>query len=194
MPRHDRTPMTTVDDLWYLADTAEQQAEQTYHHLTDRYDSFREFETTKQVSRRRFETVARRIKRNGAPYGAHTLISDDSGELLLVRHEGVGLWVLPGGQADDDERFREAAKRELREEAGIDAEYDGLGLLGRVFFESDGYSTWGVLPIFEGRVEAKREPTVKDPDDEISAAEWFDELPEDTRDREQLERWRERNL
>lgn len=184
----------TVNDLWYLADTAEQQAEQTYHRLAEAYESYREFETTKRVPRRRFETVARRIKRNGAPYGAHTLTYRESGELLLVRHEGVDLWVLPGGQADGDERFRDAAQRELREEAGIEAEYDGLGMLGRVFFRSDGYSTWGVLPIFEGEARTDREPSVEDPDDEISAARWFDELPEDTRDREQLDRWRERHL
>lgn len=186
--------MTTVDDLWFLADEAEQQAERTYHRLTERFDSYREFETRKRISRRRFETVAERIKRNGAPYGAHTLAYRADGELLLVRHEGVDLWVLPGGQADGDETFREAARRELREEAGVTAEYDGLGLLGRVFFESGEHSTWGVLPIFEGEVRTDREPTIEDPDDEISAAEWFDDLPTDTRDREQLERFRERHL
>lgn len=187
--------MTVVDDLWYLADEAKQQAEQTYHRLSETYGSYREFETTKHVSRRRFEVVARRINENGAPYGAHTLTHRNSGELLLVRHEGVDLWVLPGGQADGDERFRKAAQRELREEAGVDAEYSGLGLLGRVFFRTGEYSTWGVLPIFEAEVpQAEPEPIVDDPDDEISAAEWFDELPADTRDREQLEQWRERNL
>lgn len=187
--------MTVVDDLWYLADEAEQQAEQSYHRLTERYDASREFETTKHVSRGRFETVARRIKGNGAPYGAHTLTYRKSGELLLVRHEGVDLWVLPGGQTEGDEQFREAAKRELHEEAGVGATYDGLGLLGRVQFRSREYSMWGILPIFEAAVsEGDVTPTVNDPDDEISAAKWFGELPPDTRDREQLQQWRERTL
>ena len=53
--------MTTVDDLWYLADEADQQAEQTFHRLGDRYDDFLQFETTKHVPRHRFRTVARRI-------------------------------------------------------------------------------------------------------------------------------------
>lgn len=187
--------MTRVDNLWYLADEATQQAEQTYHWLSEAYDDYIEFETTKHVSRRRFRTVARRIKRNGAPYGAHTLAYRDGGELLLVRHEGVDLWVLPGGQADDGEQFREAAQRELHEEAGIDATYDGLGMLGRVSFYSEGYSTWGVLPLFEAEAEAAEdEPTVEDPDDEISAARWFDELPPDTRDRAELQQWRNRRF
>ena len=181
--------MTRVDQLWYLADEASQQAEQTYHRLADRYDGYVEFETSKHVSRRRFRTVAQRIKENGAPYGAHTLAVADDGELLLVRHEGVGLWVLPGGQADDDESFLDAAKRELNEEAGIQASYDGLGMLGRVSFHADEYTTWGVLPLFEARGQREK-PEVSDPDGEISDAQWFETLPEDTRDREQLREWR----
>ena len=185
--------MTTVDDLWYLADGARQQAEQTYHRIRDSHDGYREFETHKHVSRHRFQTVADRIKDNGAPYGAHTLTYRESGELLLVRHDGVDLWVLPGGEADPDESFQAAARRELAEEAGIEAAFDGLGLLGRVRFHSGDHSTWGVLPVFEARAEST-DLAVADPDDEISAARWFDDLPEDTRDREQLEAWRDARL
>ncbi|WP_128224501.1 NUDIX domain-containing protein [Halobacteriaceae archaeon SHR40] len=187
--------MTTVDDLWYLAEEASQQAEQTYHSLVTQYEQFWEYETTKRVPRYRFETVARRIEDNGAPYGAHTLTYRETGDLLLVRHEGVDMWVLPGGEADDDERFRDAAERELHEEAGIEASYEGLGLLGRVTFYSGEYSTWGVLPIFEA--SPRGNPTdlrIEDPDEEISEAAWFGELPEDTRDRSQLQRWRERKF
>jgi len=185
--------MTAIDGLWYLTDEAAQQAEQTYHRLCERHDDYLEFETTKRVSRRRLRTVASRIQRNGAPYGAHTLAWRPGGELLLVRHEAVGLWVLPGGQANGDETFRQAAERELAEEAGIEATFDGLGMLGRVTFHSPEHTTWGVLPLFEARADAV-EPTVEDPDGEITDARWFDELPEDTRDRHQLERWRERRL
>ncbi len=187
--------MTAVDDLWFLADEADQQAERTYHRLRDRYDDYREFETTKHVSRRRFRTVATRIRDNGAPYGAHTLAYRPPGDLLLVRHEAVNMWVLPGGETQDGETFREAAGRELREEAGVTAAYDGLGLLGRVDFRADGHAVWGVLPIFEGEVDPDTPaPTVQDPDGEITAARWFDELPEDTRDREELLVWRNRRF
>lgn len=185
--------MTTVDDLWYLADGADQQAQQTHHQLTTAYDDYMEFESTKTVSRRRFRTVAERISDNGAPYGAHTLVYRQTGELLLVRHEGVDKWVLPGGEADDGESFREAAERELCEEASIAATYEGLGMLGRVTFYTGDHATWGVLPIFEARTAAT-ETAVADPDDEISAARFFSELPEDTRDREQLLAWRRRRL
>jgi 8-oxo-dGTP diphosphatase len=186
--------MTSVDDLWYLADEADQQAEQTRHALRERYDDFLTFETTKRVSRRRFRTVAERIRDNGAPYGAHTLVGGPDGDVLLVRHDAVGQWVLPGGETHPDETFREGAVRELREEAGITADYNGLGLIGSVTFYSGDHTTWGILPIFEATVTETCEPTVEDPDDEISAARWFSELPENTRDRSQIQRWRARRL
>jgi 8-oxo-dGTP diphosphatase len=185
--------MTTVDQLWYLADEAAQQAAQTYHRLEETYGDCLEFETHNRVSRRRFRTVVDRIGDNGAPYGAHTVTYRDGGDLALVRHDAVGCWVLPGGEAADGESFREAAERELAEEAGIDAAYDGLGLLGRVEFSTGEHTTWGVLPLFEAEAQTT-DLTVADPDDEISAARWFDELPEDTRDRAELLAWRERRF
>lgn len=48
-----------------------------------------------------------------------------------------------------------------------------------------------MLPIFEARANGEN-PTPQDPDDEISAAAWFEELPEDTRDRDLIDRWLER--
>ena len=187
--------MTAVDDLWYLADEADQQAEQTFHRLHDRYEDFTTFEATKHVSRQRFRTVATRIEDNGAPYGAHSVVYQPDGTLLLVRHEAVDMWVLPGGETAVDETFQEAAVRELGEEAGITATYDGLALLGRIQFYADGHTTWGILPIFDAAVGADPpSPTVDDPDGEISAARWFDDLPEDTRDREQLLDWRRRQF
>ncbi|MBX0321463.1 NUDIX domain-containing protein [Halomicroarcula sp. F13] len=185
--------MTTVDDLWYLADVASQQAEQTYHDLTERHDDFVEFTRHRRVPRPRFRSVAEDARDHGAPYGAHTLTYRPSGDLLLVRHEGVGKWVLPGGELDGGETFREAALRELGEEGGIEATIEGLGMLGRVEFHCDGNSTWGVLPVFEARAETTT-AVVDDPDHEISAARWFDELPADTRDRDEILRWRDRRF
>lgn len=187
--------MKSVDDLWYLASQANQCAEQSYHALTADRDSesYLEFERRRTVSRRRFRTLAERVEDSGCPYGAHTIVYRESGELLLVRHDGVDLWVLPGGGLDGDESFRDAAERELHEEAGIDADYDGLAMLTRVHFRCADHQAWGVLPIYAAAAEST-DTEVQDPDDEISDARWFDDLPEDTRDREDLLRWRDRHL
>jgi 8-oxo-dGTP diphosphatase len=186
-----------LDDLWYLSDEAEQMAEQSYHRLREDHDGYLERTRDKHVSRSRFRTLARRIRETGAPYGAHTLVYRPAGELLLVRHDGVDLWVLPGGEVDAGESFREAAERELAEEAGVsageDATVQGLALLGRIQIRSGEYDTWGVLPVYEARAGAVA-PTVADPDGEISDARWFEDLPEDTRDRDLLREWRERML
>ena len=57
------------------------------------------------------------------------------GQVLLARHEkgGESYWVLPGGEVEPGEALAEALQRELREEAGIEAE------LGDLLFVNDGY-------------------------------------------------------
>ncbi|MFB6267198.1 MAG: NUDIX hydrolase [Halodesulfurarchaeum sp.] len=182
-----------VDELWYLADRASQRAEQAYHRLDRRYDDFLEFEQHRGVSRRRFRELTNRVTRSGAPFGAHTIVYRPSGEVLLVRHDGVGLWVLPGGGVEGEESFRETAERELHEEAGIEASYDGLAMLSRVTFTWEGHEAWGVLPVFAAEAE-ETTTSVDDPEGEITDARWFQDLPEDTRDRQWIYRWRERAL
>lgn len=185
--------MTAVDNLWYLAREAQQRAEQVYHRLADEHDDFVEYTTTRHVSRPRFRTVAERIEDQGLPYGAHTLAYRPSGELLLVEQASLDTWVLPGGEVEDDETLLEGARRELREEGGIEVTYGGMGILGEVRFRCDDHETWGVLPIFEAEAETFT-PEVRDPDGEIVDARWFAELPENTRDREKLIDWRDRTF
>lgn len=183
----------SFDELSIRAEDAARRTEEAYHRLADRYDDFLERERTRRVSRRRFDTLVDRIRRTGAPYGAHTIVYRSSGELLLVRHDGVDLWVLPGGGIDPGESFAETARRELDEEAGVDAAYDGLAMITRITLDAPGYDTLGLIPVFEARAESV-DPVVDDPDGEISAARWFARLPEDTRDRDDLLAWRERVL
>lgn len=180
--------MTSVDRLWYLADEASQQAEQRTHEFRERHEDPREFHLDRYVSRSRFQTIVDRIRENGLPYGAQVLARTPADAVLLVRQRGIDEWVLPGGQIESGESVREGAVRELAEETGIHLEVDGLGLLGRVTFYAEGHSTWGVLPIYEAVTE-RIEPTIDDPDDEILDARWFDEPPENVRDRSVLDRY-----
>ncbi len=52
-----------------------------------------------------------------------TIIEDDRGHIVLVRraiHPGYGKWVFPGGFVDRGEEVTAAARREAREEAGLE--------------------------------------------------------------------------
>ena len=49
-------------------------------------------------------------------------IYDDERRLLLVRHAEGERWVLPGGMVEPYEDPREAARREIEEELGLDVE------------------------------------------------------------------------
>ena len=59
------------------------------------------------------------------------LARDDAARVLLVRNAEAGLWTLPGGLLEPDERPDEAAAREAGEEAGIEVRIGGvLGVFG----------------------------------------------------------------
>lgn len=53
-------------------------------------------------------------------YGANTIIFDDQGRILLVKHTyGRKSWHLPGGGAEANESVVETAVRETYEETGL---------------------------------------------------------------------------
>ena len=62
--------------------------------------------------------------------GAHVLVSDDAGRILVVRTTYLGPgWMLPGGRVERTETPHAGAARETREETGLDVEVDRLLLV-----------------------------------------------------------------
>lgn len=58
----------------------------------------------------------------GLTLGTRTVVlRDGDREVLLIRHTYAPGWMLPGGGVDRGETVAEAAVREVREEAGIEA-------------------------------------------------------------------------
>jgi ADP-ribose pyrophosphatase YjhB (NUDIX family) len=53
-------------------------------------------------------------------------VTNEAGELLLVRRSDSDNWALPGGAVDLGESLAQAAVRETKEESGIDCEITGL--------------------------------------------------------------------
>jgi 8-oxo-dGTP pyrophosphatase MutT (NUDIX family) len=53
------------------------------------------------------------------------------GEILLIRHKRLGTWLPVGGELEPGESPLEAARRELREETGLEGTFPaGLGVDG----------------------------------------------------------------
>lgn len=81
---------------------------------------------------------------------------DDEGRVLLVRHADTGHWVAPSGGVAPGERPREAARREMREETGLEVELDVIiGVYGGPEFEvryENGDRCAYVMAVYEGRI------------------------------------------
>ena len=60
--------------------------------------------------------------------GCGVLIENEKGQLLLQKRSDTGQWCVPGGAMEIGETYEEAAKREIREEVGI--EVSDLSLYG----------------------------------------------------------------
>ena len=75
----------------------------------------------------------------------------NDGQLLLVqrgRDPGKGLWAVPGGRVEFGEPMREAARREVAEETGLDVRVGDVVWVGE-FLEDDHHI---VLIDFHGEV------------------------------------------
>ena len=72
----------------------------------------------------------------------YAVLFDARNRCLVLRRSAanrscVGCWEWPGGKVDSGEDFETALRRELREETGLEAEFNGLA--GASEFELDHY-------------------------------------------------------
>lgn len=105
---------------------------------------------------------------------AACLIRDGEGRVLLVRHV-EGRWTFPAGAIDPGERPAEAARRETREEAGVEVEILGIaGVFGgypdfRGTYSNGDEVAW-VTTLFDARI-VSGEPAPSD--DETADVRWL---------------------
>jgi ADP-ribose pyrophosphatase YjhB (NUDIX family) len=94
------------------------------------------------------------------------------GRLLLVRRANPPrLWTLPGGRVELGERAADAARRELQEETGVDAEVIGFAGYRDVVLEEKGLpKSHFVILAFAARWRSGDGT----PGPELSAVEWID--------------------
>ncbi|MGN0998166.1 MAG: NUDIX domain-containing protein [Faecousia sp.] len=73
-----------------------------------------------------------RVAPNGTPVvvqtGASIIVEDHMGRILMQQRADDGTWSYPGGRVEIDETVEDGARREVREECGL--EVGALRLLG----------------------------------------------------------------
>lgn len=96
----------------------------------------------------------------------------DGGRILLVqrgRDPGRGLWAVPGGKVDFGETLVEAARREAREETGMEVDVGGVLWAGESVGPGDPPAWHYVLVDFLA-TRLSGEPEAADDADEVG---WF---------------------
>lgn len=58
-------------------------------------------------------------------FTATAFVTDSDGRILLLWHKRLQRWMPPGGHVDPDETPEETARRECKEETGLDVEIVG---------------------------------------------------------------------
>jgi 8-oxo-dGTP pyrophosphatase MutT (NUDIX family) len=104
------------------------------------------------VSEAAQETPQRRIRR-----AARVVLLDGEDRVLLFRYVPADyplFWILPGGACDEGEDFPDAARRELLEETGTDAQPRPLHHIREAEYEYLGEPVKALEHFFWLRVEA----------------------------------------
>lgn len=80
------------------------------------------------------------------------LLFEHEGQILLHRLEGDPFWALPGGRVESGETATQAAKREMLEELGIEAEIGQLVAVVENFFAYGGQAFHEICMVFSARL------------------------------------------
>lgn len=121
---------------------------------------------------------------------------DDDLKVLLIRRKKwpyQGFWALPGGFVEMDETLEQAARRELREETGVD-----VGVLEQLYtFGDPGRDprTRVISVVYMALADAGEERHVQAADDAAEAQWWsLAELPELAFDHQRILRYAQQRL
>ena len=74
------------------------------------------------------------------------VITNDRGEVLLVKHRHKEYWFVPGGQVEIGESLPAALEREIMEETGITVKVDRLICVTTNSATHEGYNGYGTVP------------------------------------------------
>ncbi|WP_440007755.1 NUDIX hydrolase [Halomicrococcus sp. SG-WS-1] len=138
-----------------------------------------------------FPASADRFYEQFYPYAAGAVVTDEAGRLLCVDSEARGEWETPGGAGEPGERPAETARRETREETGIECELTDVLFVRRMEVDLGRSET---LPIPVVAFTARRTGGVEldadalDDHEEVADVRWFEPaaVPTDLREYETI--------
>ncbi len=142
--------------------------------LRQEYGAFEVVDKTWERPTAELDRIERQFEQDRLD-GAGVWLTNDDGEVLLVRNDGDDGWADPGGKVELGEEYETAARRELREETGVECELTGLREVHVIENTApDAASIFEVIVIFDG---AYAGGDVRPREGEIAAAEWFSGPP-----------------
>lgn len=115
----------------------------------------------------------------GTVGGAGAWITNDAGEVLLVRREGYDVWQEPSGKHEPGETLAETAHREVREETGVEVDLGSVALAQEVTIvdeHRDRPPIHRLVVVFHAEYVRGE---VRPREGEIAAVRWFGERPDE---------------
>lgn len=117
-----------------------------------------------------------------------SVVRDGDGRVLLLRNQWSEGWMGPGGAVEPGESLREAIRREIREESGVEARVERPLAVERQRFERSGDPTRAVVGWYVTfEAVATDAALAENPGVEgetIEAVDWFETVPENTLSRD----------
>ncbi|WP_232685802.1 NUDIX hydrolase [Halobacterium zhouii] len=111
---------------------------------------------------------------------AGAVVRNPDGEVAFVETNWSEGWVLPGGGVEADESFADAARREVREETGLDCEIRRAGRVEEQVFRAGETEVRGWFVAFAASTDQTEfGDDLGEHDDEIERVAWFPGPPAD---------------
>lgn len=156
---------------------SERAVDSSLRRLEDEYGGLDVVEKTWEHPQDQYRAIAERFE-DETLGGAGVWVTNESGDVLLVRNDGEDGWGDPGGKVEVGETFEEAAIRETREETGIECELTGLcevHVIRNRNTEDEDPEIVELIVIFHG---TKLDGAPRPQEGEIAEVGWFSTPPE----------------